>query len=173
MNCWRGRIRLSSSMTNNLRIISVAVALLACAVIGEAQQAGKAARIGYLDAGTAAGSAELLDSFRKQIIQLDWIEGKNLTIEYRYAEGKGGMRLDELAAELVGLKVDVIVIDTTGAALAAKKATTKIPIPIVMVNVGDPVAQKLVASLARPGGNVTGLASFSDELAGKRIDILK
>ncbi len=103
--------------------------------------------------------------------QFDWIEGKNLAIEYRYAEGKGATRLAELAAELVGLKVDVIMVEATGGALAAKKATSTIP--IVMVSVGDPVAQGLVASLARPGGNITGNANFADEIAGKRVEILK
>ena len=137
----------------------------------EAQQPGKAARIGYLGASTASGSAELLDDFRKRMTQLDWIEGKNLTIEYRYAEGKGANRLAELAAELVGLKVDVIVVDSTGAAFAAKKATSTIP--IVMTSSVDPVARGVVASLARPGGNITGLTGFSDDLAGKRVEILK
>jgi putative ABC transport system substrate-binding protein len=139
--------------------------------LAQAQQAGKAARIGYLDLGTAAGSGELLDAFRRQMTQLSWIEGKNLTIEFRYGEGKGDTRLAELAVELVGLKLDLIVVDTTNAALAAKKATSTIP--IVMASVGDPVAQGLIFSLARPGGNITGNATFTDELAGKRMEILK
>ncbi len=147
------------------------VILLCGGALVEAQQAGKATRIGYLSNSTAGGSAELLDDFRKQMTQLNWIEAKNLTIEYRYAEGKGATRLAELAAELVGLKVDVIVVDASGAALAAKKATSTIP--IVMVSVGDPVSQGLVASLARPGGNITGGANFADEIAGKRVEILK
>ena len=109
-----------------LPILSVAFAL--CGTVAHAQQPGKAARIGYLDSSTVAGSAELLDEFRKQMTQLNWIEGKNLTIEYRYAEGKGVTRLAELAAELVGLKVDVIVVSATSTALAAKKATSTIPI---------------------------------------------
>jgi putative ABC transport system substrate-binding protein len=138
---------------------------------GQAQQPGKTARVAYLDAGTAAGSSELLDGFRKQMTQFGWIEGKNLTIEYRYAEGKGINRQTELVAEIVGLKVDVIVVDTSGAATAAKKVTSTIP--IVMVSVGDPIGVGLIDNLARPGGNITGLASFSDELAGKRVEILK
>src|SRR5262245_29853765 len=149
-------------MPNSLRSILVAVVLLTVGVIAEAQQAKKAARIGYLYNGTAAGSAELLDDFRKQMIQLNWIEGKNLTIEYRYAEGKGATRLAELATELVGLKLDVIVVASAGAALAAQKATSTIP--IVMVEVGNPVALGIVAGLARPGGNITGLSGFSDDL---------
>lgn len=149
----------------------VAIAFSFCATVADAQQPGKAARIGYLDGGTAAGSAELLDAFRKQMTQLDWIEGKNLTIEYRYAEGQGANRFAELAVELVRLKLDLIVVNNTGLALAAQKATSTIP--IVMTTSIDPVAQGLVVSLARPGGNITGSASFSDELAGKRLEILK
>ncbi len=134
------------------------------------QQSAKSARIGYLDFGTASGSAELLDAFRKQMTQLNWIEGKNLSIEYRYAEGKFD-RLGEFAVELASLKTEVIVVDATAAALAAKKATRTIP--TVFVGVGDPVSAGLVASLARPGGNITGIGSFSDELAGRRVEILK
>ena len=136
-----------------------------------AQQAAKAVRIGYLDDGSAAGSAEVLEAFRKQMTQLNWIEGKNLTIEYRYAEGKGPDRRAELAIELVRLKPDVVVVDIVSSALAAKKATSTIP--IVMVSVGDPVGRGLITSLARPGGNITGLAGFPEELAGKRVEILK
>jgi len=135
-----------------------------------AQQPGKATRIGYLDSTTAAGSAELLDDFRKRMTQFNWVEGKNLVIEYRYAEGKLD-RLSELAVEVVALKVDLILVTTVAAALAAKRATTTIP--IVMLGNVDPVAAGLVATLGRPGGNVTGLATFSVELAGKRLEILK
>ena len=102
--------------------------------------------------------------------KLGWIEGKNITIEYRFAEGKND-RLPELAADLVRLKVDLIVVASTPPALAAKSATTTIP--IVMTNAGDPVGAGLVASLARPGGNVTGLSSLSPELNTKRLEILK
>jgi ABC-type uncharacterized transport system substrate-binding protein len=147
------------------------VALTLCGARAEAQHPAKAVRIGYLDSSTAAGSAELLDEFRKQMTQLNWIEGKNLTIAYRYAEGKGAARLAELATELVGLTVDVIVASATSTALAAKKATSTIP--IVMTSSVDPVGIGLIASLARPGGNITGLAGFSDDLAGKRLEILR
>jgi putative tryptophan/tyrosine transport system substrate-binding protein len=102
--------------------------------------------------------------------KLGWIEGKNITIEYRFAEQKNE-RLPELAAELVRLKVDLIVVSSTGPALAAKKATTTIP--VVMANPGDPVGAGLVASLARPGGNVTGLSSLAVELNTKRLEVLK
>src|SRR5262245_49767918 len=105
------------------------------------------------------------------MIEFNWIEGKNFAIEYRFGEGKGPARLAELASDLVHLKLDVIVVDTTSAAVAAKKTTSTIP--IVMASVGDPVAQGLVASLARPASNVTGVSSFSVDLAGKRIEILK
>ena len=131
---------------------------------------GKIFRIGFLDAGTASGSAVLLDAFRQEMRKLGWIEGKNITIEYRFAEGKTE-RLPELAADLVRLKVDLIVVSWTGAALAAKSATTTIP--IVMTNSGDPVGEGLVASLARPGGNVTGFSTLAPELNSKRLEILK
>jgi putative ABC transport system substrate-binding protein len=137
----------------------------------EAQRPGKIFRIGYLDTGTASGSAVLVDAFRQELSKLGWIEGKNFTMEYRFAENKGQDRLPELAAELVRLKVDLIVVTETSPALAAKKATGSIP--IVMTNVGDPVAVGLVASLAQPGGNVTGLSSLAIELNTKRLEILK
>ena len=127
--------------------------LLALPFASHAQQAGKIFRIGFLDNSTSSGSAGFSDAFRQELSKLGWIEGKNFTIEYRFAEQKNE-RLPELAAELVRLKVDLIVVSGGPAALAAKGATTTIP--IVMVNLSDPVGQGLVASLARPGGNVTG-----------------
>ena len=136
----------------------------------EAQQTGKVPRIGFLDGSTASGSAVLLEAFRQELSKLGWIEGKNITIEYRFGEQKSE-RLPELAADLVRLKVDLIVVAATPPALAAKKATTTIP--IVMANAGDPVAAGLVASLARPGGNVTGLSGLSTQLNTKRLEILK
>jgi len=138
--------------------------------LAHAQQTGKIPRIGYLEPGTASGNTVLLDGFRQELSKLGWIEGKNITIEYRFAEQKNE-RLPELAADLVRLKVDLVVVSTGPAALAAKQATATIP--IVMANVGDPVGQGLVVSLARPGGNVTGLASLSPELNTKRLEILK
>jgi putative tryptophan/tyrosine transport system substrate-binding protein len=151
--------------------VLIAVVLLAVAVIAEAQQPAKIPRIGFLDSSTASGSAVLVDAFRQELSKLGWIEGKNITIEYRFAEGKGADRLQEHAADLLRLKVDVIVGTSPGSALAAKKATTTIP--IVVTSAGDPVGVGLVASLARPGGNVTGLASLSPELNTKRLEILK
>jgi putative tryptophan/tyrosine transport system substrate-binding protein len=154
------------------KIIGIALSamLFALSVPVKAQQPTKIPRIGYLEPGTASGNAVLLDGFRQELSKLGWIEGKNLTVEYRFAEQKME-RLAELAADLVRLKVDLIVVSTGPSARAAKKATTAIP--IVMANVGDPVGAGLVASLARPGGNVTGLASLSPELNTKRLEILK
>ena len=150
--------------------ILVAVVLLALGVIADAQQTGKIARIGFLDSSTASGIAVLLDAFRQELLKLGWIEGKNITIEYRFAEQKPE-RLPELAADLVRLKVDLIVVSGTPPALTAKKATTTIP--IVMTNTSDPVGLGLVASLARPGGNVTGFSSLSPEVNTKRLELLK
>ena len=136
----------------------------------DAQQTGKVPRIGFLDTSTASGMAGLLEAFRQELNKLGWIEGKNITIEYRFAEGKND-RLPELAADLVRLKVDLIVATGGSVPLAAKKATTTIP--IVLTIAGDPVALGLVASLAQPGGNVTGLSALSTELNSKRLEILK
>ncbi len=136
----------------------------------DAQQAGKVLRIGFLDASTASGMAVLINAFRQELSKLGWIEGKNLAIEYRFAEQKRE-RLPELAADLVRLKVDLIVVTAGPPAAAAKKATTTVP--IVMTNVGDPVGEGLVASLAQPGGNVTGFAGLAPELNTKRLEILK
>jgi putative tryptophan/tyrosine transport system substrate-binding protein len=111
-----------------------------------------------------------VDAFRQELSKLGWIEGKNLIIEYRFAE-QNDERLPALAADLVRLKVDLIVVTSTPPALAAKRATTNIP--MVMVNAGDPLAAGLVASLARPGGNITGFSSLSAELITKRLEILK
>jgi putative tryptophan/tyrosine transport system substrate-binding protein len=145
--------------------------LLLTISLAEAEQQGSSARIGYLDDGTAFGNVELLDAFRHQMSQLGWVEGKNLTIEYRFGEGKGLNRLAELSGDLVRLKLDVIVVSATSSALAAKKTTDTIP--IVMSSVGDPVRQGLVDSLARPGRNITGVAGLTPELGGKRLEILK
>jgi putative tryptophan/tyrosine transport system substrate-binding protein len=150
--------------------ILVAVMLLAVAAVSDAQQAGKVPRIGFLDNSTASGSDFLVEAFRQELSKLGWIEGKNITIEYRFAEQKNE-RLPELAADLVRLKVDLIVVTSAVPALAAKKATTTIP--IVMTTSTDPVGAGLVASLARPGGNVTGLSGLATELNTKRLEVLK
>jgi putative ABC transport system substrate-binding protein len=157
-------------MNRRTAIRQLATFFLTSASLAEAQQAGKIFRIGFLDGSTAAGSAVLVKAFLQELSKLGWIEGKNFTIEYRFAEQKSE-RLPELAADLVRLKVDLIVVTDGTPALAAKKATTTIP--IVMTNVGDPVGVGLVASLARPGGNVTGFSSLGPELNTKRLEILK
>jgi len=127
-----------------------------------------------LAAGFATSSSELANpntgEFLQALKELGYVDGKNIGIEYRWAEGKQN-QLSDLAAELVALKVDVIVARNTPATLAAKRATTTIP--IVMVGPGDPVRLGLVASLARPGGNITGLSLLSTELTGKRLELLK
>jgi putative tryptophan/tyrosine transport system substrate-binding protein len=131
---------------------------------------GKVFRIGILDPSTASGSAVLVDAFRQELRKLGWIEGKNITIEYRFGDNKGPSHLPELAADLVRLNVDLIVVTDTPSSLAAKSATTTVP--IVMASVGDPLAAGLVANLARPGGNVTGFSNLSVELNTKRLEIL-
>src|SRR5205807_4830700 len=154
-----------------ITVLTLCAMLLALCGFADAQQTGKIFRIGYLDTSTASGSAVVVDAFRQELRKLGWVEGKNIAIEYRFAESKGSMRLPELAADLVRLKVDLIVVTDTPSALAAKNATTTIP--IVMVTPGDPVGVGLVGSLARPGGNVTGLSSLSFQLNTKRLEILK
>jgi len=136
----------------------------------QAQQASKIFRIGYLDSSTASGMAVLLQAFREELKKLGWMEGNNINIEYRFAEQKLD-RVQELAAELVNQKPDLIVASGTPSAMAAKKETKVIP--IVMAAAGDPVAANLVANLARPGGNVTGLSALAVELNTKRLEILK
>jgi len=144
--------------------------LHALCISAAAQQPGKIFRIGYLDNSTATSQAVRLEAFRQELSKLGWNEGKNLTIEYRFAEQKPE-RIPELAAELVRLKVDLIVVSATGPALAAKSATTTIP--ILMTTASDPVGAGLVASLGRPGGNVTGFSGLAGQLNTKRLEILK
>jgi putative tryptophan/tyrosine transport system substrate-binding protein len=154
------------------KVVSLALAALLFALYGsvDAQQAGKIFRIGFLDQSTAAGSAVLVEVFRQELGKLGWIEGNNISIDYRFAEQKNE-RLPELAADLVRLKVDLIVAPGFSAPLAAKGATSTIP--IVMPVAPDPAGAGLVASLARPGGNVTGLSGLGPELNTKRLEILK
>src|SRR5262249_46762875 len=157
-------------MKRKVTVLTLSAMLFALCGSVDGQQTGKVARIGYLDSGTASGSAVLLDAFRQELRKLGWSEGKNITIEYRFAEQKPE-RTPELAADLVRLKVDLIMVIGQPTALAAKKATTTIP--IVMANVADPVGAGLIASLARPGGNATGFSGLSNELNTKRLEILK
>jgi putative ABC transport system substrate-binding protein len=145
------------------------LAILAAPLAAEAQQAAKIARIGLL-AGNLAASPHLRETFRQGLRDLGYVESRNVVIEYRDAEGKPE-RFPALAAELVALKVDVIVAaGGTLAALAAKQATRTLP--IVFIGAADPVADGLVTSLARPGGNVTGLSTLGPELVGKRLELL-
>jgi putative ABC transport system substrate-binding protein len=134
--------------------------------LAEAQQPKKVPRIGYLAGAGSAPSQAFLQGLR----DLGYVEGQNIAFEYRTAEFNAE-RYADLAAELVRLKVDIIVADSTGTALAAKKATTIIP--IVMTTSSDPVGDGLIASLARPGGNVTGLTNIAGELGGKLLELLK
>ena len=152
-------------------ILCVAV-LLAAAVIAEAQQAKKVSRIGYLSGVDAARESARAELFRLALRELGYIEGQNIAIAYRYAEGKID-QFPELAGELVRLKVDIIVVSGGDRLTLAAKNATK-TIPIVMTGSGlDPVEAGLVESLARPGGNVTGLTLLTGELGGKRLELLK
>jgi len=135
-----------------------------------AQQQGKVRRIGFLGAISASGYASQVEGFRSGLRDFGYVEGKNLVVEYRWAEGRYE-RLPELVAELIRSKVDVIVTHGTPGTRAAKQATTTIP--IVMAIVADPVATGIVASFARPGGNITGSTYSSPELNAKRLDLLK
>jgi putative ABC transport system substrate-binding protein len=146
-------------------------ALLALAVTVEAQQPTKVPRIGYLSgAGDPSNPGPNVEAFRRGLQELGYIEGKNILVEYRYIEGKRD-RVPSLVAELVQLKVDVLVSPNLPAIRAAKQATKTIP--IVMVINWDPVVEGLIDSLARPGGNITGLSRLTRDLSGKRLELLK
>ena len=152
------------------QFLIAAGALLATPLAADGQQAAKVARIGHLSPNLAAGP-HLRDAFLQGLRDLGYVEGRNVVIEYRDAEGKLE-RLPALAAELVALKVDVILAEggTLGPRVAMQATRT---IPIVFAGAGDPVGSELVTSLARPGGNVTGLSSLNAELVGKRLELLK
>src|SRR6201997_2358285 len=156
-------------MKKKISILALCAVLLALSFPVEAQQAKKVPRIGYL--GTSfLSSAERVKAFRQGLRELGYVEGKNIVVEYRYAEGKAD-RERELAAELARLKVDVIVTGGPTGTRATKEAT--VTIPIVMAQDNDPVGNGFVASLARPGGNITGLATLAPELSGKQLELLK
>ena len=155
---------------NSLRIkIILWVLTFFCLQSASLVRAQHLVRIGYFDSSTASSSAALTDAFRQELTRLGWSEGKDFTIEYRFAEQRLE-RAPELAADLLRDKVELIVVTGTIPASAAKRATSTIP--IVMAYVGDPVGAGLVASLARPGGNVTGLSGLSPDLNTKRLEIL-
>jgi putative ABC transport system substrate-binding protein len=151
-------------------LIALLGSVAALSLAARAQQPGKVYSIGFLTAGASAAGTPALPAFVEALQELGWIEGKNIIFEYRYGENRLE-RLPNLAAELARLRVDVIVAAGTLAPLAAKHATTAIP--IVMTSAGDPLGSGLVASLARPGGNVTGLSLMVPDLAGKRLQLLK
>ena len=151
-------------------VIALGASFIAWPSVSGAQQPAKLRRIGFLSPFARVVTVSSEEAFRQGLRDLGWVEGQNVTVEYRYADGKLD-RLPDLAADLVRLNVDVIVTSVTSDALAAQKATRTIP--IVMATVGDPVASGLVASLARPGGNITGSSQVGPELVGKRLELLK
>src|SRR5438445_3570790 len=151
-------------------ICSLLTVFLLTVSLAQAQQPAKVPRIGYLSGGFPSANALRTDAFRQGLRELGYVEGKNIVIEYRYPEVKPD-RLPALATELVHLKVDVIITSGPSVTRAAKEAT--VTIPIVMTNDNDPVGNGFVASLARPGGNITGLSTLGRELSGKRLELLK
>ncbi|MEK6242872.1 MAG: ABC transporter substrate-binding protein [Pseudomonadota bacterium] len=161
------------SQIRRRKFLLSAGALLAAPLAADAQQAAKIARIGILalrDSRAPPVAPHAVEALLQGLRDLGYVEGRNLVMEYRYAEGKLE-RLPALAAELVALKVDIILVPGTPHALAAKHATKTLP--IVFIGVSDPVTSGLVTSLARPGGNVTGLSALAPELVGKRLEQLK
>jgi putative ABC transport system substrate-binding protein len=150
--------------------LTLSALLFALCFSAQAQHTAKISRIGYLSAASASEVAFRTDPFRQGLRELGYVEGKNIVIEYRYGEGKFD-RLPALAAELVHLKVDIIVTAGPSATRPAKNATATIP--IVMTQDSDPIANGFIASLARPGGNITGLSTLAQELSGKRLELLK
>ena len=151
-------------------INTLAGGLLAAPLAAEAQPAGKVYRIAYLGNSSAALEADLVDAFRQGLRNLNYVESQNIVIEYRWAEGRND-RFPALVAEAVRLKPDVILTSGTPATLAAKEGTRTIP--IVIAAMGDPIGAGVVPSLARPSGNITGLASMTPEIDGKRLELLK
>jgi len=144
--------------------------ILTTSALSEAQQPAKVPRIGYLGGVSFSVNSARIEAFRQGLRELGYIDGKSIAIEWRSAEGKPE-RQRELAAELVRLKVDVIVTDGSGSTRSAKEATNTIP--IVMANDNDPIGNGFVASLAHPGGNITGLSRLAPELSGKQLELLK
>src|SRR5262245_14820305 len=157
-------------MKRTITVLSLSAMLFALSVPVEAQQPGKVPRIGYVSQSYANDPGPGLTAFRQGLRDIGYVEGKNILFEYRYAEDKLD-RVPNLVDELVQLKVDVLVVTTRRAIIAAKQATKTIP--IVMVTTQDPVATGIIDSLARPGGNITGLSRLTQELSGKRLELLK
>ncbi len=157
-------------MSKKFFVFVVTGLILVSISLAEAQQPKKVYRIGVLERTSMELNAANFEAFRQGLGEFGYVEGQNIVIEYRSADGRDE-RFPDLATELVGLKVDLILARGTPAALAAKNATGTIP--VVMTGIGNPVGQGVVASLARPGGNVTGLSALSTELYGKRIELLR
>jgi len=157
-------------MNHKVILFLFAASVLICFHPADAQQAAKIPRIGFLSGQSLSTISTRTEAFRQGLREIGYMEGKNIVIDWRFAEGKLD-RLPALAAELVRLKVDIIVTGGGATTRAAKEVTTTIP--IVMAQDGDPVGNGFVASLARPGGNITGLATFAPELSGKRLELLK
>ena len=157
-------------MMERRAFLAGAASLLAAPLAAEAQVPGKVPHVGYVFARVSSADQRLWDAARQGLRELGYVEGQNITLEVRWAEGRTE-RLPELVAELVRVKVDILVVATTPGALAAKNETRTIP--IVFVAVADPVRSGLVAGLARPGGNLTGLSPLNPEISGKRLELLK
>ena len=157
-------------MSKRIFCIALCALFFAFCMSVEAQQVTKVPRIGYLSPGMSAKPPASFEAFRRGLHELGYVEGKNIVIKHLFAEGKHD-QLPKLAAELVSLKVELIVVVGGQAAEAAKQATNSVPIVFTLVN--DPIGAGLVASLARPGGNATGLSSVSQDLSGKRLELLK
>ena len=174
------RTRFFDSCSNNLKsaiqnlkwlgLSVIAFVLVAYGAVASAQQAQKIPRIGYLVAQTSSAEHPRIDAFRQGLRALGYVEGQNIAIDYRFTDGKLE-RLPEVAAELVSLKVNVLIAISTNAALAAKRATSTIP--VFFMGVSGPIEAGLVKSLARPGGNITGLTNIASVLSGKRLEVLK
>src|SRR5262245_35631181 len=156
-------------MKSKIIVFTLCAMLFAVCASAQAQQPKKVPRIGYLTTAARLADAPRVEALRQGLRDLGYLEGKNINIEYRYAEGKLE-RVPELAEELVRLKVDILVVSGIATAEPARRVTTTIP--IVVAGAGNPIGSGLVASLARPGGNVTGLYQFSPELLGKRLELL-
>jgi putative ABC transport system substrate-binding protein len=157
---------------NNRRklVIALGAGALTAPFASFAQQPAKVPRVGVLGAGSPYGWVPMVEALRAGLGDLGYVEGQNINIDYRWADGQYD-RLPELVAELIRLKVDVIVSHATAGIAAAKRATTTIP--IVMASIGDPVVAGLVTNLSRPGGNITGLSFFTSEIGGKRLELMK
>jgi len=166
----RTLIKERSALSKSVLSLAIAAMLLALCISATAQQPKKIPRVAYLAGSSATSQSSRVEAFRQGLHELGYVEGKTINIEYRYAGGKSD-RLPALAAELVRLPVDIIVTAGPEPTRAAKRSTTTIP--IVMGFDDDPVASGMVASLARPGGNITGLSSLGPEISGKQLELLK